>query len=222
MPQSLKKINGKIFGIGLSRTGSQTLTDVLQTLGFRSHFVKYHDDLDDLLSRFDALTHLPLVEKFVDLDERFPNSRFILTVRDREDWLQSCEYRISLAAKHAAPESLAMLHRIYGSETFDRDLYSDAYDQYVARVKQYFSGRDQSLLILDLCGGEGFEKLCPFLGVDVPPEPFPYNKKNSRIELEKPLQKAKRFLIKHFQVKRVYLQLKRIYLQLRRVKLVGS
>ncbi len=64
----------KIFGIGLSRTGAQTLNDSLEMLGYRSHFVVIDDDLDALLPKFDAFTHFPLVEKFGDLGRRFPGS----------------------------------------------------------------------------------------------------------------------------------------------------
>jgi hypothetical protein len=198
---------GKIFGIGLSRTGAQTLTDSLVMLGYRSHFVLIDDDLDALLAKYDAFTHFPLVEQYADLDRRFPGSKFILTVREREDWLKSIEYRLSLPAANASAASLALLRRVYGSETFDRELYSSAYDRYCEGVKEHFQGREDSLLILDLCGGEGFEKICPFLGQDVPPDSFPHSKKNSRAELQKPRQKLKRFLTRYFkayQIKRFF------------------
>lgn len=196
---------GKVFGIGLSRTGAQTLNDCLEMLGYRSHFVLIDDDLEALLPRFDAFTHFPLVERYAELDRRFPDSKFILTVREREDWLQSCEFRTSLPG--ASTASLALLERVYGSETFDHSLFSDTYDRYHNEVKRHFAGRGGSLLILDLCGGEGFEKLCPFLGKEIPHEPFPHSKKNSRVEMQKPLQRLKRFLVKYLkadQVKRFF------------------
>jgi hypothetical protein len=31
----------------------------------------------------------------------------------------------------------------------------------------------ERLLVMDIAAGEGWEKLCPFLGVPIPPEPFP-------------------------------------------------
>jgi len=201
---------GKVFGIGLSRTGAQTLNDSLELLGYRSHFVVVHDDFESLLPLYDAFTHFPLVEKYVELDRRFPGSKFILTVREQEDWLRSVEYRLSLSVGNTAPATLGLMKRVYGSETFDRDLFSAAYDRYHNEVKQYFEGREGALLLLNLCGGEGFEKLCPFLGKSIPDESFPHSKKNSRAHLNKPIQRLKRFLVKLFragQIKRAILNI---------------
>lgn len=201
---------GKVFGIGLSRTGAQTLNDSLELLGYRSHFVVVHDDFESLLPEYDAFTHFPLVEKYAELDQRFPGSKFILTVREREDWLKSVEYRLSLSVGNTAPATLGLMKRVYGSETFDRERFSASYDRYHNEVKQHFKGREDALLILNLCGGEGFEKLCPFLGKSVPNESFPHSKKNSRAHLDSPVQKLKRVLVKLFradQIKRSMLKL---------------
>jgi len=201
---------GKVFGIGLSRTGAPTLNDSLEMLGYRSHFLLIHEDLDALLPKFDAFTHLPLVEKYAELDRRFPNSKFILSIRERESWLQSCEYRITLAASNASAASLELLQRIYGSATFDRALFSSTYDRYHDEVKQHFKGRDD-LLVLDLCGGEGFEKLCPFLKKDIPQQSFPHSKKNSRAEMQKPHRKLKRFLVKYLKADEIKQLIRRTF-----------
>jgi len=184
----------KVFGIGLSRTGAQTLNDSLEILGYRSHFVVIDDDLDLILPEFDALTHFPLVERYEELDRRFPGSQFILTVREREPWLQSCEYRITLAAANASTATLDLLQRVYGTVSFDRELFNATYDRYHRQVQDYFEGRGSSLLVLDICAGEGFEKMCPFLGKKIPTQPFPYNMQNSRKGLQRPHQRLKRFL----------------------------
>jgi len=201
----------KIFGIGLSRTGSQTLNDSLDMLGYRSRFVVIDDDLDAILPHFDAFTHFPLVERYEELDRRFPGSKFILTIREREEWLRSCEYRITLASANASPVSLALLRRVYGTESFDRELFSETYDRFHTQVKQHFQGRDSSLLVLDICGGDGFEKLCPFLGNELPAQAFPYNKQNSRAVLQQPHQKLKRFLRRSLKAHQVKLFFRRTF-----------
>ena len=38
----------------------------------------------------------------------------------------------------------------------------------------HFAGRPDDLLVLDVVGGEGWERLCPFLGLAPPDEPFPH------------------------------------------------
>ena len=40
-------------------------------------------------------------------------------------------------------------------------------------IKEYFKDRPGDLLVMNICEGEGWEKLCPFLGVPIPNEPFP-------------------------------------------------
>jgi len=51
-----------------------------------------------------------------------------------------------------------------------------------ARVRALFKGRPGKLLILDVCGGEGYEKLCPFLGVPVASDPFPMKNKSKHLQ----------------------------------------
>jgi hypothetical protein len=41
-------------------------------------------------------------------------------------------------------------------------------------VHDYFRERPDDLLVLNICAGEGWERLCPFLGQDVPGIPFPW------------------------------------------------
>jgi len=43
-------------------------------------------------------------------------------------------------------------------------------------VFSYFKGRPKDLLVIDIPAGDGWEKLCPFLGVPIPNQSFP--KKN--------------------------------------------
>jgi hypothetical protein len=40
-------------------------------------------------------------------------------------------------------------------------------------VLWYFQDRPSDLLMFDLCGGDGWEKLCSFLGKPIPDQPFP-------------------------------------------------
>jgi hypothetical protein len=47
------------------------------------------------------------------------------------------------------------------------------YDVHEDNVKTYFQNRPESLLVTDICAGEGWETLCPFLVLDVPLQPFP-------------------------------------------------
>lgn len=173
----------KIFGIGLSKTGTSSLASALQMLGFK---VKDYPGIDvyrpgdvssidrNLLEAYEALTDTPIPSFYRELDRAFPGSKFILTVREREGWLRSCQKQFTekLAAKQNEAHNQLFLD-LYGTTVFDADKFSSGYDRFVAGVLDYFSNRPADLLVMDITAGEGWEKLCPFLGCDVPDVPFP-------------------------------------------------
>lgn len=193
----------KIFCIGLSRSGAMTLNEALMILGYRSLFVLDYEQLEDNLSKFDAFTHTPLAAIYKELDCRFPNSKFILNIRERESWLSSLEKQWNAANSIDLPDiGREIRQRVYGTDQFNRETLSRTYDQHFDDVSQHFKNRDQSLLILNVCGGEGFEKLCPFLDKSIPPQPFPHQN-SARDTFEQPSQKFKRFLIRHLKARKI-------------------
>lgn len=182
---------GKIFGIGLSRTGTKSLTAALARLGYKAgHYdvsvraVRLGDRepvLDhDLIRDWDALTDIPIAAVYRTLDRDFPGAKFVLTVRDERSWLASCERhysadRSAYVRKHGIDPSriLDLRRRVYGQEVFAPERFRSVYEQHVAGALSHFRGRSQDLLVLDVCGGAGWPELCGFLGRPVPPEPFP-------------------------------------------------
>lgn len=175
----------KIFGLGLSKTGTTSLAHALSILGYRcSHYPRdprtREQLLDgdfklDLLERVDAVMDSPVVPFFRDFDRLYPGSKFILTVRDLEPWLASVErqwqaYPIKGPHDHRIPVRLAL----YGTVGFNPDRFADVWRQHHAAVREHFKGRESALLELDICSGEGWKRLCPFLGEPVPEEPFPH------------------------------------------------
>jgi 3'-phosphoadenosine 5'-phosphosulfate (PAPS) 3'-phosphatase len=173
----------KIFGIGLSKTGTSSLAQALQRLGFTTKdcmgATRYvagdlsSIDMDTVLAH-DALTDTPIPSFYRELDRRFPGSKFILTVRDREGWLRSCKKQFnerSAAAQNDAHRRL--FEDLYGTNVFDEQRFAGGYERFVAGVMEYFRNRPQDLLVLNVAAGEGWEKLCPFVGRPVPDMPFP-------------------------------------------------
>ena len=180
----------KVFGLGLSRTGTSSLTVALYRLGITTkHYPRdrrtyeqlrngdYH--LDILDTRFQALTDIPVVPYFAQLDRAWPGSKFILTLRDKEDWLRSVERLWQASAEwwDQDPQyrEVAEFFRasVYGSIWFNRDRFSYVYDTHAENVRHYFAERPDDLLVMDVCAGDGWNKLCPFLGFDAPDERFP-------------------------------------------------
>ena len=49
-----------------------------------------------------------------------------------------------------------------------------AWDAYEERVARFFADKPGRLLHFDIFAGDGWEKLCAFLGRDIPAAPFPW------------------------------------------------
>jgi hypothetical protein len=190
--------SGRIFGIGLSRTATSSLTRALDLLGFWSlHYPEDERTQEEILAflatggdrlelsilrRVDALTDTPVCATFEALDAAYPGSRFILTTRERGEWLDSCRrfWRTWIEPyERTAPESVGVAYisavheRLYGRASFDPDDFLRAYDAYHDRVRRHFRDRPGDLITLDICGGEGWGELCEFLRLPEPEVDFP-------------------------------------------------
>jgi hypothetical protein len=74
--------------------------------------------------------------------------------------------------------------RVFGCAYFDRSLFTEAYKVHDDRVREYFAGRDDCLVlnVREL----GWEPVCAFLGKPVPDLPFPWEKKGFNPSRGKP------------------------------------
>jgi Sulfotransferase domain len=140
----------KIFGIGLSRTGTTSLTEALKILGFTA--IHYPTSLQEI-ELYDAATDLPVADAFEMLDGKFPGSKFIYTVRERQRWLESCRRHWTLKQEKIDCTKRELRQRLYGTVNFDLDLFAQAYDRHESRVLSYFVWRPYDLLVLDIFRG---------------------------------------------------------------------
>lgn len=191
----------KVFGLGLSRTGTRSLTAALHVLGYDTvHYPIDRQTLDTLvrgdarfplLAHYDGITDITVSPYYEELDRTYPDSKFILTIRDDESWLKSCQNHWTGRSAFEPPPSdaLAEDHRVhmeirrflraavYASYEFSPERFLRAHHRHIANVKRYFEGRAHDLLVLDITRGDGYEKLAPFLGVPIPEQPFPHKGK---------------------------------------------
>jgi sulfotransferase family protein len=163
----------KVFGIGLGRTGTVSLTKALEALGFTSiHLPLSYGDV----VKHDSATDTPVATGYKYLDYMFPDSRYILTVRPIDDWLASIDALFAEQAKLGAGMH-ERFHRLnfglYRTSVFDEKLLREAYQRHQDDVTGYFRGRS-CLLTLDVTAGDAYPPLCEFLGVPVPETPFPH------------------------------------------------
>lgn len=177
----------KIFGIGVNKTGTTSLHHALLRLGFKSrHFGDWNTDslVRQAIAEFKPpLAYIDGYDAYCDIDaittrfelfdRHYTGSKFILTTRSLESWLDSrrrhVERNIELAERGAYEGN--WLH-------IDMARWTAEFERHHERVQRHFSGRPDDLLVLDILAGEGYEKLCPFLGVETLDEQFPTENPN--------------------------------------------
>jgi hypothetical protein len=106
--------SSKIFCIGFQKTGTSSLDKALRILGYRvcgsygiydpSHV---YEEAFELINKFDAFQDMPWPILYKELDERCPDSKFILTLRPTDSWISSMTNTFYT-------EKTPMRHWIYG------------------------------------------------------------------------------------------------------------
>lgn len=117
------------------------------------------------------------------LDKAFPRSKFILTVRNNPDeWYESLvRFHSKIVGKDRIPTAddlrqfnyrypgfvLDALRLSYGADEstlYDRGIYVQYYENHNSQAKEYFKGRADDLLVLNVAEHDAMERLVKFLG----------------------------------------------------------
>ncbi len=187
----------KVFGIGLSRTGTTSLATALSVLGLRTlHWTNplTNDLISDAdLPLFDAFTDLPVCASFEKYFHMFPNSKFIYTTRPMESWLESfnrqAQKMLHLSGFEQIKAAFARGVEFHFGSHFNEIYFHlflkhasarEAYLDYDRRVRHFFCGkRQEHFLEFSVFEGDGWPKLCRFLNAGAPEEPFPRENRGS-------------------------------------------
>lgn len=164
----------KVFGIGLGKTGTTSLCSALSILGYKAiHLPKSIDCLD----QYDAATDTSVAIAFKELSRRYPNAKFILTVRPVEDWLSSWakhDQKVHTLTNGRLPSLFLQLRiQTFGQCEFDPIIWKARYERHLREIDSYFSAHPSALLRYDICGGEQWKPLCEFLELPLPQRAFP-------------------------------------------------
>ena len=170
----------KVFAIGSAKTATTSLGMALKDLGFKhksydhylSNEVYVSGDYETIFceaEKYESFDDGPWNrgEFYKLLDKRFPKSKFILTIRDSSSWVKSHEKHFSSNSEVLRIQSELWINN------YDRKTNIDWYQRRIEQVLEYFKDRPGQLLVMNICNGEGWEKLCPFLGLSTPQLPFP-------------------------------------------------
>lgn len=174
----------KVFGIGLNKTGTSTLGVCLATLGY--HHQSYSssalrafvdgrmDTVVAMTAAFDSFEDWPWPLAWRELYEHYrDDGRFILTTRSSSDiWIDSLK-RHSLNT-HPTRALRPLIYGHYYPHGYEAE-HIAAYERHNQAVRDFFA-REAPHAFLELCWekGDRWERLCAFLGHDIPDTPFPH------------------------------------------------
>lgn len=188
----LGPIPTRIFGIGMHKTATTSLSRALKILGFDSaHWKDAHwakaiwkqmneNGKSIKLEHHYALSDLPIPLLYEKIDRAYPGSKFILTVRDEQRWLRSVQNHWD-AEKNPFRyqwDDDPFTHRIhqmlYGRRDFDAEIFLERYRRHNAEVREYFKNRPDDLLVMDMDRGAGWRELCEFVERPEPGVAYPF------------------------------------------------
>ena len=194
-----------VIGVGWGRTGTLSTKLALERLGFGPchHMIEVFGsgdkhvrawravardepvDLDELYAGYRAAVDWPTVAFWRRMLDAHPDAKVLLTERDPSAWHDSfaATIRHGIAPEHPGEgdDTAAMLHEVvvghsFGGELGSREQLIRRYKEHVAEV--IATVPDDRLLVWSVA--EGWPRLCSFLGVGIPDEPFP--RTNDRTE----------------------------------------
>lgn len=201
----------KIFCIGRNKTGTTSLQTALTDLGYKLGDQATAEGLmNDWAKRdfkriikycktADAFQDLPfsLDYTFQALDQAYPNSKFILTIRkDADEWYESViSFQTKIIGKNRLPtpddlkefplhykgwiwEQAQLAYGINEQTLYDRKIYTDHYNNHNARVREYFRHRPEDLLVINIAEQSAIQKICDFLGCPFNGQEMPHLNKS--------------------------------------------
>jgi hypothetical protein len=177
-----------VFVVGMNKTGTSSLKGCFEELGWEPvasprSVPRTRRLFRDIFEKGDYSRALAVAEDFLTFedrpwnvwemyqhaDERFPGSRFVLTVRDPDTWWRSINHWLS----DKKPQMIETYATHLRAEEFTRGAFLDGYERHNEAITRYFEGTDQ-LLVIDVERDHRWDELCAFLDVPVPDAPFPH------------------------------------------------
>ena len=178
----------KVVGIGLPKTGTTTLGYCFRRFGYKHRTFDMdlavqvkRNNLESVLAeaeKHETFEDWPWFLIYRELDQRFPNSKFILTLRKDTE-----TYVASLKGHHERQgirnEDFVKPHwwdDVFGVEPDQWDYQKSAqrYERHNREVLEYFGDRPTDLLAVCWENGDGWTQLSKFLNKPCPDEPFPH------------------------------------------------
>lgn len=152
----------KIFGIGLNKTGLSYLGNYFEQLGYKLYCEptlenveiakKNPDYFDSVIKKYDMFYNFPWPLLYKYIYDKYPSSKFILTIRETKIWIDSLQHFMRAKLPN------------YQSQN-----YIKIYNNYHENVMLFFKSRDNDrLLVLHTDDTNKEEKIRNFIGREYP------------------------------------------------------
>jgi hypothetical protein len=184
----------KVVGSGLGRTGTKSMQSALNMLGFGPchHMVEVfahpesmqwwidaaegRPNWDLVFQDYQSMVDYPGAAYWKQLADHYPDAKVLHTVRDPDKWFDSTQATIFAPQSSARADGDSVQSRFFDSfigplraHIADRAYMTDHFRRHTEAVKAAIA--PERLLVYEV--GEGWDRLCKFLGVPVPAEPYP-------------------------------------------------
>jgi len=197
----------KIFCIGCNKTGTTSLELLFRDLGY---IVGNQREAELLMHSYNKREFQPIInycksaqvfqdvpfslhETFMHMDKKYPQSLFILTLRDSPgQWYDSLvKFHSKLFGQGDVPSSKQLKDCSYVSEgwvwnnhksiyntpendPYHRETFINYYNVHNTSIIDYFSKRPEKLLTINLADQNSFSEFCEFLNIETNQKKFPW------------------------------------------------
>ena len=186
----------KVFGIGLPRTGTTTLGRCLDLIGYRrlgfdlaalrAFATGAQRYLNVQLAMHDAFEDAPWFMAYEEMEGRYPDARFVLTLRkDAARWVESAVRHDERHANYPESQDARRLFMEHYRRTLGVTFTTpdEVYLRHNAAVREFFADKPGKLLTVCWETGDGWDALCAFLGHEPPAGvSFPHENAGGRTE----------------------------------------
>ena len=205
----------KVFCIGFNKTGTTSIELVLNNFGYvvgrQIEAELLMDDwamrdfrrIIDFCETAEAFQDVPFSLDFTyqALDQAFPKSKFILTVRNNADeWYRSLvRFHAKIVGVTSAPTANDLKNASYHSKgwlwrqhqyifgadedtVYNEALYKSCYTNHNHQVLEYFKYRPKDLLVINLAEPTAMQNLCEFLEIEYDGKAMPHLNRSDDLE----------------------------------------
>ncbi|KAI9269073.1 P-loop containing nucleoside triphosphate hydrolase protein [Phascolomyces articulosus] len=201
----------EVICASFGRSGTDSLRVALNKLGYNTHHMRTmiadqssatlftqayrhpeeEADWDHIYEGYTAACDWPTVSFMTPLMKKYPDAKILLIVRDPDSWYQSIKNTVYKHHRKVAESSngsmknlLEMIQTIVLDGAFgnpamfeDEEAIKRKFVEHIEWVKKTVP--KDNLLVMEL--GEGWDRMCQFLGKPVPEEPYPHTNSTQEI-----------------------------------------